>query len=404
MSRSGRSAPAGAPLGWLMDSEIKKIKFRSGDRAFYRVLKQRVNAHFDATGRSRSADWRLWAKGGVFALTAAVAYAAVLWDGTSGWQKLILANLCGLSVLLLAINVAHDAAHDALTRMAWLNRTVQTVVFMLLGADAYLWRLRHVKSHHTFPNVNGCDIDIDNTTFLRLSPNQPWRPYHRFQHLYAPMIFWLADVHTVFWQDFVYLLFFGGKLAYATIALLIPMLVLPFAWWQVAGGVLLMTFANSTVFVLLLIGTHFAEEAQFPEFDEDGCIAHDWAEHALVTSVDWSPTSFFATLLAGGANAHAAHHLFPTIAHTHYAALTPIIERTAAEFEIPYHRTTLCRLIASHFRFLKRMGRAPLPARSDAQSAFPAESGDTAYPLMRAVEGSTISSSRTGPDPWSAGS
>ena len=50
-----------------------------------------------------------------------------------------------------------------------------------------------------------------------------------------------------------YLLFFGGKLAYLTVALLIPMLVLPFAWWQVVGGVLLMTFANSTVFVLLLI-------------------------------------------------------------------------------------------------------------------------------------------------------
>jgi linoleoyl-CoA desaturase len=369
-----------------MHAEVQKIKFRSDDRAFYKTLKARVNAHFDATGRSRSADWRLWAKGGFFALAAAACYAAILSEATSGWQKLALADLCGLMVLLLAINVAHDAAHDALTRKAGFNRAVQTLIFSLLGADAYLWRLRHVKSHHTFPNVNGCDIDIDNTTFLRLTPNQPWRSYHRFQHLYAPMIFWLADLHTVFWQDFVYLrkdrlanmmdihhpphayvLFFGCKLAYLGVAVLIPVLVLPFAWWQVFGGVLLMTFANSTVFVLLLIGTHFAEEAEFPEFDGEGYIGHDWAEHALVTSVDWSPTSFWATLLAGGANAHAAHHLFPTIAHTHYAALTPIIERTAAEFGIPYHRTTLPRLIRSHFRFLERMGRPP--ARLPDQSA-----------------------------------
>jgi linoleoyl-CoA desaturase len=389
-----------------MAAEIKKIKFRPADRAFYRVLKGRVNAHFDETGRSRSADWRLWAKGAVFAVTAAGCYAAILWEGTSGWQKLALANLCGLSVLLLAINVAHDAAHDALTRKAWLNRAVQTIIFMLLGADAYLWRLRHVKSHHTFPNVNGCDIDIDNTTFLRLSPNHPCRPYHRFQHLYAPAIFWLADVHTVFWQDFVYLrkdrlanmvdirhprhayfLFFGGKLAYLAVAVVIPILVLPFAWWQVAGGVLLMTFVNSTVFVLLLIGTHFAEEADFPEFDADGYISHDWAVHALVTSVDWSPTSFWATLLAGGANAHAAHHLFPTIAHTHYAALTPIIARTAAEFGIPYHRTTLWRLIASHFRFLKRMGRPPAELQGSGRRPEPA------WPLPAAEErlgGSTV--------------
>jgi linoleoyl-CoA desaturase len=109
--------------------------------------------------------------------------------------------------------------------------------------------------------------------------------------------------------------------------------------------------------------------------------------HALVTSVDWSPTSFWATLLAGGANAHAAHHLFPTIAHTHYAALTPIIARTAAEFGIPYHRTTLWRLIASHFRFLKRMGRPPAELQGSGRRPEPA------CPLSAAEErlgGSTV--------------
>ena len=57
---------------------------------------------------------------------------------------------------------------------------MQTASFTLLGANTYLWRLRHVKSHHNFPNVNGRDIDIDDTAFLRLSPNQPRRRYHRY--------------------------------------------------------------------------------------------------------------------------------------------------------------------------------------------------------------------------------
>lgn len=355
----------------------RKIKFRTGNHAgFYRLLKRRVNAYFEESGRSRYADWRLWTKGAIFASLSAASYAAILTASSGPWQMLLLANLFGLSTLLLAINVAHDAAHDSLTRWPIINRIIQTVVFMMLGADAYLWRLRHVKSHHTFPNVNGCDIDIDNTTFLRLSPNQPWRRYHRFQHLYAPLIFWLADVHTVFWQDFVYLrkrrlanmtdirhpshayvLFALGKLVYLILILLVPIAILPLPWWQVVLGVLVMTFVSSTAFVMLLIGTHFAEEASFPEHDRDGYIPHDWAEHALVTSVDWSPTSVLATTLAGGANAHAAHHLFPTVSHIHYRALTSIIERTALEFGLPYHRTTLPRLIRSHFRFLWRMGR-----------------------------------------------
>jgi linoleoyl-CoA desaturase len=373
--------------------DFRKIKFRAGNHAgFYRLLKQRVNAYFEESGRSRHADWRAWTKCALFAAIAAGSYCAILLTDHGPWQTLLLANLFGLSTLLLAINVAHDAAHDSLTGRPVVNRIIQIVIFMMLGADAYLWRLRHVKSHHTFPNVNGCDIDIDNTTFLRLSPNQPWRPYHRFQHLYAPLIFWLADVHTVFWQDFVYLrkrrlanmtdihhpphaylLFVLGKLAYLTLILGIPIAMLPLPWWQVLLGVLIMTFVSSSAFVMLLIGTHFAEETLFPEHDREGYIPHDWAEHALVTSIDWSPTSVLATALAGGANAHAAHHLFPTVCHVHYRALTPIIERTAAEFGLTYNRTTLGHLIRSHFRFLWRMGRPPVeaPASLPASSRAP---------------------------------
>ena len=174
----------------------------------------------------------------------------------------------GASSLLLAINVAHDAAHQALTPYRWLNWAVQTFVFALLGANAYLWQMRHVKSHHNLPNVNGCDIDIDDTSFLRLSPNQPRRRYHRYQHLYAPFIFWLVDIHTVFFQDFVYLfkrrlanmedirhpkreyvLFFACKLVYLTLMIFLPMAVLDLPWWQIILGWMVMSFIMSTIFI-----------------------------------------------------------------------------------------------------------------------------------------------------------
>ena len=54
---------------------------------------------------------------------------------------------------------------------------IQHLSFSLLGVSAYLWRMRHTRSHHVFPNVNGCDVDIDENPFVRLSPNQPWRWY-----------------------------------------------------------------------------------------------------------------------------------------------------------------------------------------------------------------------------------
>lgn len=118
-----------AVLPELTSTQERKIKLRPGNRGLYRVLKQRVNAYFEESGRSRSADWRLWVKGAVFAALAAIAYAAILWNGSSAWQKLGLAILYVLSVLPLAINVAHDSAHDALTRLASFNRVAQKLIF-----------------------------------------------------------------------------------------------------------------------------------------------------------------------------------------------------------------------------------------------------------------------------------
>lgn len=291
--------------------------------------------------------------------------------------SLALAIICGLAALLLAINLGHDAAHDALCRNRHWNRAVQASTFALLGVDARLWRMRHVGSHHVFPNVNGCDADIDDNPFLRLSPNAPRVWYHRYQHLYAPVLYWLVALHTILFQDFAYLsrrrlanmsdirhssrqaaAFLAGKFAYFVIFLVAPIAVLDLPLWQIIFGYLIMTFVVSEFFVLALIGTHFAEGTAFPMPDARGVIAGSWASHALATSVDWSPTSRLANFLFGGVNAHAAHHLFPTVSHVHYREIAEITGRVAAKRGVSYNRTTLPGLVVSHFRFLRTMGAA----------------------------------------------
>ena len=356
---------------------VPKIRFRQGNHgAFYRTLKARANAYFAHSGKSRYADRSVLIIGAGCFVVAAGAYAMILGGAFGIWEMLALANVYGIAALLLALNVAHDAAHDALFANRRVNRVVQYLCFCLLGADPYLWRLRHVRSHHVFPNVNGCDIDIDSNMFLRLTPNHPQRWYHHYQHLYAPVIFWLVDIHTVFIQDVHYLFkrqlanlvdirhspgayvaFIACKAIYVAIVFAIPVMVLPLAWWQVLAGALVMSFVASCLFVYLLIGTHFAEEAEFPEVAGDGSIAHDWAIHAMLTSLDWSPTSCLAQFLTGGANTHAAHHLFPNVCHIHYIALTEIIARTAREHGVAHNVATLPRMVGSHFRFLNAMGR-----------------------------------------------
>src|SRR5690606_4418505 len=121
----------------------------------------------------------------------------------------------------------------------------------------------------------------------------------------------LANLGPVDYPRRQYLIFALSKLTYITLALVLPLVFIDLPWWQILAGFVLMTSVVSTFFVFLLIGTHFCEETEFFEVDEEGNLPHNWAYHSMVTSCDWSPYSRTAHFLLGGANAHATHHLFP---------------------------------------------------------------------------------------------
>jgi linoleoyl-CoA desaturase len=364
------------------------IRFRqeSAD-PFYSVLKRRVDDYFRRTGKSHLADRLFWLKAALFGGLTALSYVLILWCPFPTWVLIPLAAVYGVSTLLLSINLAHDGAHRSIVRTWWINDAVQFICFTLVGVNAYLWQMRHTKSHHIFPNVNGCDIDIDENPFIRLSPNQPWRWHFQFQHWYAAPAYVFVALYTILISDFVYLfkrrlanmtdihhpphqyvLFILSKVLYFGITLALPMWLLPVPWWQVLIGYLVLTASASLVFVFLLIGTHFSEAAAFPSTDAGGNLPYSWAEHNLLTACDWSPTSFWAHFFVGGVNAHAAHHLFPKVCHTHYRAIARIIIETADEFGLEYHRTDLIGIVRSHFQFLKKMGRMPTPITIPAYS------------------------------------
>lgn len=52
------------------------------------------------------------------------------------------------------------------------------------------------------------------------------------------------------------------------------------------------------------------------------------------------------------------HHLFPTVCHVHYPAITQIVEQTCRDHGVPYaeHPSFLSGL-AEHYRWLRRMGQ-----------------------------------------------
>ena len=361
----------------------QRFRFAEGAHdAFSRELRRLAAPILADPQRQKGARRLLHAKAAAWTAMLVASYGALVSAPTSGWTCLALGGVAAFSALMLAISAGHDAAHGAFFATPRANRALVVATFGLVGVDGNLWQRRHNGSHHAFPNVSGCDVDIDQNPVIRLSPHHARMPWQRWQHLYAPFAYALVQLHSILVGDAIYLfrrrvaniirqrtswsdiaIFTGTKAIYALLALGLPTVALTRPWWQIAGGWLAISTLTSLTFIVLLVGTHFVEASAHPLAATDGAITGSWARHQLATSLDWHPESRLANALSGGANAHAAHHLFPRVPHVHYAALTPIIREVAERHGMPYNRASFAAMIASHFRFLRALARPDLASR-----------------------------------------
>ena len=352
------------------------IKFNNSRKdQFYKELTRRVNQALHSDNLLFKAKLLLWTKLIFYAMLFGSTYYCLLTQQITSWPVLVaLYILLGGSGILLAFNSAHDAAHATFSRKKWVNNLIYQLTFNLQGVNAYLWKIRHISSHHIFTNVDGCDADIDDNILLKLSPSRASRPFHRYQHWYATLLYACYTLHWIFIKDFKYLrkkelanlkdlkhpplqvvLLFLWKAFY-----LFYMIALP-VWLGYSPGAILSAFivmhlVISLFFVWSLIISHFTVETHFPIQNAEGVLPFNFAQHQLSVSMDYYPTSYLANWIYGGFNSHAAHHLFPHLPHPTYVIVSEIIEETCREFNYPYHQLPILEAIKSHYRFLKQIG------------------------------------------------
>jgi len=351
------------------------VKFPSEKDAFYDTLKDRVKQHFTTNGLSTTGDAYFFFKTFFFLAIYLALYATLILssDFTLAFASMI---LIGPVAILIGVNLAHDGAHGSISEKKWIN---STYLFLLdiLGANSYMWKNRHVFSHHIFPNILNSDADLKQNPLVRIFPDDKLERYHRFQFLYAPFLYLLYTMNWLLFRDFqdftqerigsfvpqrhpkkeiVKLIFYKG--IYLSYILLIPMLFSVLTWPDVLLAYVLMNFSASLLITLALIPSHVAEDSNFPLPDENGMMPHSWSHHQVHTATDFATSNKALNFLFGGFNHHVAHHLFPHICHTHYTKITPIIKQTTAEFGLPYqHEDSFLNAYISHYKLLKNNGR-----------------------------------------------
>ena len=357
------------------------LKF-GNDHAFHREVRRRVDDYFRTTGRRRRDCWQMYVKTAVFIAAFTASYVLLVFVAQSWWQGLLLAVLLGLSAAGIGINVEHDGGHQAYSSSPWVNK-LMAMTLELIGGSAYLWKWKHVVFHHTYVNITGHDTDIDLGILARLTPHQTRRSYHRWQHLYLWPLYALLAIKWQLFDDFRKLItgristqrfprpkgwelviFVAGKVVFFTLAFAIPLHLHPvravLVFYAVAAG------ATGIVLSVVFQVAHCVEEADFPAAPPGAVgLSRPWAVHQVETTVDFAGGNRLLTWYFGGLNFQIEHHLFPRICHVHYPRIAEIVRAACAEFGVRYaaHETFLAAL-ASHWRWLRRMGNRPALAAS----------------------------------------
>ncbi len=361
-------------------ADAAKLKFTGSDR-FIRELRRRVDAYFERTGHSRRDCPQMYFKTATILAWFFGSYLLLLFVATSWWTVVPLMVVLGLSIAAIGFNIQHDGGHRAYSNRQWVNK-LMSLTLDLMGGSSYLWDWKHNSIHHTYPNIDGQDDDINLGFLGRLSPQQPRLKIHRLQGIYLWFLYGFMAIkwHLVddFYQVFIgrigthkiprpkgkdLVVFIGGKVVFASLAFIIPMLL--HRWYDVLFVYVGAAFVSGVVLSVVFQLAHCVGEADFPVpiSDADGKerIETDWAVHQVQTTVDFARSNPVLCWFLGGLNFQIEHHLFHKICHIHYPALSKLVEEACNEFGLQYaEHKTMVSAIGSHFRWLVEMGRPPV--------------------------------------------
>ncbi len=346
---------------------MKKIKYSNSSLGFSDYLKSEANKYFSERGISEKGNLRSYSKSIILCLSWIMIYVAIV--NSSPPVSFFLSLLLGFNSALLGFNVMHSGAHKSFSKKRWLNK-LTAFSADLLGWSSYYWNKVHNIGHHTYPNLDGLDNDVNNDPALSQHPSQKWYWFHKFQHVYVFFIYPISSLiilvndirryildtvknykHMKSSEHFAYVL---GKSLYFGILILIPSM---FIGWQFA----LMNF----VFMHLAIGTtlnavfplaYLVAEAAFPRVDGEK-IENSFAIHQVETTCDFATDNSVVTWLLGGLNFQVEHHLFPHVNEVHYPALQKIVVEACRKFGIAYRKYEgWFDALISHVKYLKEMG------------------------------------------------
>jgi fatty acid desaturase len=245
------------------------------------------------------------------------------------------------------------------------------------------WRHSHNYMHHTHTNIVGKDRDIG-YGILRMSEDEPWRPYYLGNPLYATLLalffqYGVAmhdleveriQIGEVGWREKREM---AGQIARKTGRqalkdyVLFPVLSGPSAPFTLAANATANLTRNVWSFMIIFCG-HFPDGThEFSEEETADETRGQWYHRQILGSANLTGSKLFH-LLSGNLSHQIEHHLFPDLPAHRYAEIATEVREICNRYGIPYNSGPLHRQFGSVVRKIVRLAlpRRPAPAQPPA--------------------------------------
>lgn len=350
-------------------------KFPAVKDSLHAELKKRVQSYFDEKGIASSGNKALFTKAIILVAAFIATYIHLIFFMPHWYIAIPECMLLGILMAAIGFNVMHDGSHGSFSKHKWKNK-LATASLNMLGANHFMWNMKHNMLHHSFTNVDGVDDDIEVGVFMRMAPTQKRYWLHRFQHFYFWFLYMMLYVFWIFFTDYQkYFLqrigkvplkkmttkdhigFWVTKLYHGFIFIALPIIMVGWFYWLM--GFLIATLTSGLVLSIVFQLAHTVEDAHFPIADFDSKkLPEEFAIHQIKTTANFATKNKFISWLLGGLNFQIEHHLFPKISHVHYPAISNIVKSVCMEYQLKYiEYPTMSRAVVAHIRLLRQLGK-----------------------------------------------
>lgn len=267
----------------------------------------------------------------------------------------------GVAKILDNMEVGHNVMHGQYDFMRDPSLTARNFEWDT-ACPADQWRHSHNYLHHTHTNIVGKDRDVG-YGILRITDEQPWRPYYlgnlAYAFLLGVLFEWGVALHDLEteriasgekrWSDVKPL--FRGMVRKSSKQVLkdyvlFPLLGFPVFFGVLLGNVLANIIRNVWAFMIIFCGHFPSGVAMFSESETRDETRGQWYLRQLLGSANISGGKLFH-VMSGNLSHQIEHHLFPDLPAHRYAEIADEVRALCVKYRLPYNTGSLAKQFGS---------------------------------------------------------